>query len=90
VQGSTSQAYHAACKPEPEHRFFTLERDWVDAGNLWRGAYVRRADGANAALALPISYGRRLLTVTMCGTAHDIGKVYTFKGRRANYSVANL
>ena len=30
----------------PEHPFFTQERGWVDAGDLWRGAHVRQADGS--------------------------------------------
>ncbi len=25
---------------------FTQERGWVDAGDLWRGAHVRQADGS--------------------------------------------
>ena len=33
----------------PEHPFYTLERGWVDAGDLWVGAHIRKADG---------SYGR--------------------------------
>ena len=33
----------------PEHPFYTLERGWVDAGDLWVGAHIRQADG---------SYGR--------------------------------
>jgi hypothetical protein len=28
-----------------QHPFYTLEYGWVDAGNLWLGAQVRRADG---------------------------------------------
>ena len=39
----------------PEHPFYTLERGWVDAGDLWVGAHIRQADG---------SYGRvQFLTV---------------------------
>jgi hypothetical protein len=34
----------------PEHPFFTLERGWVAAGDLWRGAHIRRADGSFALL----------------------------------------
>jgi hypothetical protein len=34
----------------PEHPFFTLELGWVDAGDLWRGAHIRRADGSFALL----------------------------------------
>src|SRR5206468_3165117 len=29
----------------PEHPFYTQERGWVAAGELWAGAHVRRADG---------------------------------------------
>ncbi|KAB8140648.1 hypothetical protein F8S13_23135 [Chloroflexia bacterium SDU3-3] len=32
----------------PEHPFYTLERGWVAAGDLWDGAHVRRADGSYA------------------------------------------
>ncbi|MEM8532056.1 MAG: polymorphic toxin-type HINT domain-containing protein [Chloroflexota bacterium] len=30
----------------PEHPFYTLERGWVDAGDLWVGAHIRKADGS--------------------------------------------
>jgi hypothetical protein len=30
----------------PEHPFFTHERGWVDAADLWLGAHVRQADGS--------------------------------------------
>ena len=30
----------------PEHPFYTLERGWVDAGDLWVGAHIRQADGS--------------------------------------------
>ncbi len=29
----------------PEHPFFTREYGWVAAGDLWKGAHVRKADG---------------------------------------------
>jgi hypothetical protein len=35
----------AVLKATAEHPFFTQERGWVDAGDLWQGAHVRRADG---------------------------------------------
>ena len=30
----------------PEHPFYTEQRDWVDAGDLWIVAYVRKATGS--------------------------------------------
>ncbi len=35
-----------AVETTPEHPFYTLERTWVEAGGLWVGAQVRRADGS--------------------------------------------
>jgi hypothetical protein len=32
------------------HPFFTQERGWVDAGKLWLGAHVRKADGSAGVL----------------------------------------
>jgi hypothetical protein len=29
----------------PEHPFFTQEKGWVAAGELWQGAHIRKADG---------------------------------------------
>lgn len=34
----------------PEHPFFTQERGWVAAGELWRGAHIRKADGSYGAV----------------------------------------
>jgi hypothetical protein len=30
----------------PEHPFYTEEKGWVEAGDLWQGAHIRKADGS--------------------------------------------
>jgi len=30
----------------PEHPFYTEEQGWVAAGDLWKGAHIRKADGS--------------------------------------------
>src|SRR5262249_1574737 len=39
-----------AIETTPHHPFYTMERGWVDAGALWLGAHIRKADGGAGAV----------------------------------------
>ncbi|WP_026371044.1 RHS repeat-associated core domain-containing protein [Kallotenue papyrolyticum] len=55
----------------PEHPFYTLERTWVEAGSLWVGAHVRRADGSYGVVqAVRVEQRAQVMYNLTVATAH--------------------